>query len=69
MSTTDTLTSGLSSDLVDRAVIRGRQLRSQAVREAFTALTRWAVSTTRAAAGRRATTQLGCSDCGDMMRA
>lgn len=61
--------SAISQAAIDRGVSRGRRLRSQAFGHAFSGLGRWVVSTARAAVGRRATTRLGCGECGDMMRA
>lgn len=60
---------GISQEAIDRGVNRGRRLRAQAMAHAFKTLGRWVVDTARAAAGRRATTRLGCGECGDMMRA
>jgi|GEM_PF-5726253 len=60
---------GIPQAVIDRAVHRGRRLRSQAIADAFHALASWTVSTARVAAGRRASTRLGCGECGDMMRA
>jgi hypothetical protein len=65
----DPAVSGLSQRVVDRAVARGRRLRSQAILEAGAGLGRWVFSTVKAAVGRRATSKLGCGECGNMMRA
>ena len=59
----------LSPKVIDQAVHHGRRLRSQAFAGAVTGLGRWLLSTGKAALGRRATTKLGCGECGDMMRA
>lgn len=60
---------GISQAVIDQGVSRGRQLRSQAFGHAVKGFARWAMSTVRTAAGRRASNRLGCGECGDMMRA
>lgn len=60
---------GIPSKVIDQAVIHGRRLRSQAIAGLFTGLVRWGIATAKAAVGRRASTKLGCGECGDMMRA
>lgn len=62
-------TADLSPKAIDQAVRHGRRLRSQAFAGAVSGLGRWLYVTGRAALGRRATTKLGCGECGDMMRA
>ncbi len=68
-----TTTHTVSFDAIDQGVVAGRRLRSDALRSGvvriFGSPVRWLVSTTRAAIGRRASSHLGCADCGDMMRA
>ncbi|MCR9071395.1 MAG: hypothetical protein NXI18_06705 [Alphaproteobacteria bacterium] len=59
----------ISQEAIDRGVNRGRRLRAQAFGHAFVTVGGWIVGTARAAVGRRATTRLGCDECGDMMRA
>ncbi|WP_028792728.1 hypothetical protein [Thalassobaculum salexigens] len=62
-------TAAIPPKVIDRAVSHGRLLRSQAIAAMTLGMGRWLYATARSALGRRATTKLGCGDCGDMMRA
>lgn len=59
----------ISQKMIDDAVANGRRLRSREISALFAGLGAWVVATAKGAMGRRATVHLGCSDCGDMMRA
>lgn len=62
-------TADITPTAVDRAVRHGRRLRSQAIAGMARGAGHWVYATVRSALGRRATTKLGCGECGDMMRA